>query len=158
METPIINDTFILKKGEEKGAWTFIEIPVLANVPKKRNSTLRVRGFIDEYELAGFNIWAMKKGTFMAVKADIRKRIKKEVGDAVKLVLYLDEPPMVIPEDFLACLEDEPKLLQKFMGFDESRKKEIVDWIFSAGVDEEVVLRMAKVIEKLESSSDFKLK
>ncbi|MBD3582650.1 YdeI/OmpD-associated family protein [Flavobacterium selenitireducens] len=158
METPIVNDHFILKKGEGKGAWTFIEMPILNNVPKKRNSTLRVRGLIDGYRLESFNIWAMKKGTFMAVKADIRKQIGKEAGDVVKLVLYLDEAPLVIPEDFLACLEDEPKLMRKFSGFDESRKKEILDWIFSASANEDVVLRIAKVIEQLESPSEFKLK
>ena len=157
METPLINDSFVLKKGKEKGAWTFVEMPVLENVPRKRNSTVRVRGFIDDYELEPFNIWAMKKGTFLAVKADIRKRIRKEEGDSVKITLYLDDAPMVIPEDFLACLRDEPSLLQKFQDFEESRKKDIINWIFSPAVDDQIVLRMARIMEKLESSADFKL-
>ncbi|NUY81203.1 DUF1905 domain-containing protein [Flavobacterium sp. MAH-1] len=151
MEKPIIDDTFILKKGEGKGAWTFVEMPILTNVPKKRNSTVRVRGFIDSHELKDFNIWAMKKGTFLAVKADIRKAIKKEQGDSVKIVLYLDEAPMVIPEDFLVCLKEEPKLHKKFMAFDDKRKKEISDWIFAATVDEEIVRRIGKALEHLEN-------
>lgn len=157
MEKPIIDDVFVLKKGKEKGAWTFIEMPILTNVPKKRNSTVRVRGFIDDFELSGFNLWAMKKGTFMAVKADIRKAIKKEEGDSVKVVLYLDEPEMVLPDDFLVCLKEEPKLHKKFLSFDEKLKKQVVDWIFSATTDEEIVIRMGKIMDKLENQSDFKL-
>ncbi|WP_290841204.1 YdeI/OmpD-associated family protein [Flavobacterium sp.] len=157
MEKPIIDDTFILKKGQEKGAWTFIEMPILETVPKKRNSTVRVRGFIDAFEIVDFNIWAMKKGTFMAVKADIRKAIKKEVGDSVKLVLYLDEAPMVIPDDFLTCLKDEPKLHAKFLKLTDAKKKETIDWIFSAKTDDAVVERMGKVMDKLENAKTYSL-
>lgn len=150
MQQPIIDDTFVLKKGKEKGAWTFLEMPVLENVPKKRNSTVRVRGFIDAYEISDFNIWAMKKGTFMAVKADIRKAIKKEEGDSVKLLLFLDEAPMVIPDDFLLCLKDEPTLHEKFLQLPDAKKQETINWIFQAKTDDGVVERIAKIMDRLE--------
>lgn len=132
-------------------------MPILTNVPKKRNSTVRVRGFIDDFELRDFNIWAMKKGTFMAVKADIRKAIGKEEGDSVKVVLYLDEAPAVIPDDFLVCLKEEPKLLKRFSGFDEKVKVEVVAWIFSAATDDGVVERIGKIMELLENRATFVL-
>ncbi|NMH26642.1 YdeI/OmpD-associated family protein [Flavobacterium silvaticum] len=157
MEKPIIDGSFILKKGKEKGAWTFIETSALENVPKKKNSTVAVRGFIDNYEIKDFNIWAMKKGTFMAVKADIRKAIKKEEGDTVKLILFLDEAPMVLPDDFVVCLKDEPKLHQKFLKFPKTRQKEISDWIFSASTEDAKISRIAEVMEKLETDAAFKL-
>ncbi len=125
-------------------------MPVFENLPKKKNSTVRVRGFIDSYELKDFNIWAMKKGTFLAVKAEIRKAIQKEEGDTVKVTLWLDEPQMVIPEDFLACLRDEPQLLKRFESYSEQAKKETLDWIFAAKTEDEKIVRMAKIIEKLE--------
>ncbi len=150
METPIIEGNFMLKRGEGKGAWTFIEMPILENVPKKRNSTVRIRGTIDAFELRDFHIWAMKKGTFMAVKADIRKIIKKEAGDTVSLVLYLDEPQMAIPEDFMECLREEPKLLARFEKQPEKERQATIDWIFSAKTEDEKIARMAKVMEKLE--------
>ncbi len=125
-------------------------MPVFENLPKKKNSTVRVRGFIDSYELKDFNIWAMKKGTFLAVKAEIRKAIQKEEGDTVKVTLWLDEPQMVIPEDFLACLRDEPQLLKRFESYSEQAKKETLDWIFAAKTEDEKIARMAKIIEKLE--------
>jgi uncharacterized protein YdeI (YjbR/CyaY-like superfamily) len=126
-------------------------MPVMPDLPKKKNSTVRVRGFIDHYELKDFHIWAMKKGTFLAVKAEIRKAIKKEQGDTVKVVLYLDEPQMVIPEDFMVCLREEPRLLKHFESYPDTQKKEITSWIFSAKTEDEKITRIAKTIEKLET-------
>ena len=147
---PFFNGHCVLQKSAGKGGWTFFTMPVFENLPKKKNSTVRVRGFIDSYELKDFNIWAMKKGTFLAVKAEIRKAIQKEEGDTVKVTLWLDEPQMVIPEDFLACLRDEPQLLKRFESYSEQAKKETLDWIFAAKTEDEKIARMAKIIEKLE--------
>ena len=86
MELPIYDDHCLLQKPDVKGGWTFISMPVMPNLPKKKGTTtVRVRGFIDQYELKNFNIWAMKKGTFLAVKAEIRKAIQKAEGDTVNL-------------------------------------------------------------------------
>ena len=151
MESPIFEDHCLLQKTAGKGGWTFVIMPVMPDLPKKKNSIVRVRGFIDAYELKDFNIWAMKKGTFLAVKADIRKAIKKEEGDTVKLVLYLDEPQMVAPDDFLVCLREEPKLHAHYKKYPEAKKKEITEWIFAAKTEDDKIGRIAKTLEKLEN-------
>ena len=150
MEQPIFDGECQLKKYSGKGAWTFIMMPTIVTLPKKKNNTVRVRGFIDDYELKDFNMWAMKEGNFIAVKAEIRKKIKKEEGDTVKVILYLDEAQQVIPEDFLVCLREEPQLLKQFENYPEKRKKETTDWIFSAKTEDEKISRIAKTLEKLE--------
>ena len=155
MEKPIFDGECTLKKFAGKGAWTFIMMPSDASLPKKKNNTLRVRGFIDDYELKDFNMWAMKEGNFIAVKAEIRKKIKKEEGDAVKVLLYLDEAQQIIPEDFLTCLREEPKLLQLFESYPENRKKETTDWIFAAKTEDEKITRIAQTLEKLEHELDL---
>ena len=151
MEQPIFNDECVLKKYLGKGAWTFVMMPSNPDLPKKKNNTVRVRGFIDDYELKDFNMWAMKEGNFIAVKAEIRKKIKKEEGDTVKVILYLDEAQSVIPEDFLVCLREEPKVYKYFEKLSEKRKNEMTDWIFSAKTEDEKITRIAKTLEKLES-------
>lgn len=151
MEQPFFNDHCILEKTAGKGGWTFAMMPVMTHLPKKKNSTIRVRGFIDAYELKDINIWAMKKGTFLAIKAEIRKVILKEAGDTVKITLWLDEPQMVIPEDFLICLKEEPKLHKHFLKYPENKQKETTDWIFAAKTEDEKIARMAKILEKLEN-------
>ncbi len=151
MEQPIFNDECVLKKFTGKGAWTFVMMPSNPDLPKKKNNTVRVRGFIDDYELKDFNMWAMKEGNFIAVKAEIRKKIKKEEGDTVKVILYLDEAQSVIPEDFLVCLREEPTIYKYFEKLSEKRKTEMTDWIFSAKTEDEKIVRIAKTLEKLES-------
>lgn len=149
VEKPIVNESFILQKGPEKGAWTFLELPFIDNLPKSRNGTVRIRGFIDDFELREYNMWAIKKGNFIAVKSDIRKQIKKEAGDAVKVVLYLDELPSVIPDDFLICLKEEPEAYAKFQKLPEAKKSEITDWIFCAKTEDAKVERIAAAIDKI---------
>jgi uncharacterized protein DUF1905/bacteriocin resistance YdeI/OmpD-like protein len=151
MEQPIFNDHIQLQKSEGKGGWTFITMPIMTHLPKKKNSTVRVRGTIDDYTLDGIHIWAMKKGTFLAVKAEIRKAIKKESGDTVKLVLYLDEPQSAIPEDFMICLKEEPKLLICFEKLPQKQQQEMIEWIFSAKTEDDKIMRMVKSLEKLEN-------
>lgn len=148
---PIVDATFTLEKSAGKGGWTFLTMPVMDNLPKKKNSTVRVRGFIDSYELKDFHIWAMKKGTFMAVKADIRKVILKEAGDTVKVTLWLDEAGPVQEDALLECLKEEPTLLARFQKFTKKKQKEFTDHINSATTDEEKVKRIGKCLERLEA-------
>ena len=150
MEQPIFDGEAILKKFSGKGGWTFVMMPPNPDLPKKKFNTVRVRGFIDDFELKNFNMWAMKQGNFIAVKAEIRKKIKKEEGDTVKVLLYLDEAQMVIPEDFLICLREEPRLFKHFESYPDSKKKEITSWIFSAKTEDEKISRIAQTLEKLE--------
>lgn len=151
---PIFNDHIKLEKPDVKGGWTFVTMPVMPHLPKKKGSTtVKVCGFIDDYELKDFNVWAMKRGTFLAVKTEIRKAIKKEAGDTVKLVLYLNEPQMVIPEDFLVCLREEPKLLACFEEMKNEEQQKTIDWIFAAKTEDEKISRIVKTMEKLENLS-----
>lgn len=150
MKEPIFNEDIQLVKSKKKGGWTFVMMPVMMHLPKKKNATVRVCGFIDDYALENIHIWAMKQGTFLAVKAEIRKAIQKEAGDVVKLQLFLDEPESAIPEDFMLCLKEEPKLLACFEKMPSAQQKEMTDWIFSAKTEDEKINRMAKAMEKLE--------
>ncbi|AWA31243.1 hypothetical protein HYN48_14700 [Flavobacterium magnum] len=151
MQEPFFNDHIQLQKSEGKGGWTFISMPVMPNLPKKKNSTVKVRGTIDGYVLDGIHIWAMKKGTFLAVKAEIRKAIGKASGDTVKLVLYLDEPQSAIPDDFMLCLQEEPKILSQFRNLPQKQQQEMLDHIFSARTEDEKIERMAKAMDRLAS-------
>ena len=49
---------------------------------------------------------------FLPVRVEIRKKIKKEAGDWVHIILYPDNEPLVTPEEMWLCLEDEPKAMK----------------------------------------------
>ena len=87
----------------------------------------------------------------MPVRAEIRRRIKKEAGDFVNIVLYpeQEEPPIAIPGDFIVCLEDDPVAHARFRKFPAKEQQEIIDWIFSVQTDEKRVARIAQAIDLL---------
>ena len=86
---------------------------------------------------------------FLPVKAEIRKKIKKETGDTVHVALYPDMEPLETPKEFLDCLKDEPSALNYFNSLSESEQKYYIQWIYSAKKDETKITRMANSISKL---------
>ena len=48
---------------------------------------------------------------FLPVRAEIRKKIKKEEGDLVYITLYYDNEPLEVPEEMLLCIKEEPVAL-----------------------------------------------
>lgn len=86
---------------------------------------------------------------FLPVKSDIRKKIKKEEGDKVHVILYPDNEPLEVPEEMLLCLQDEPAAFKFFNSLSESEQKFYIQWIYSAKKDETKVDRLAKTIDRL---------
>jgi hypothetical protein len=151
MEEPIINQKYLLKKMQMKGGWTYVELPDIPVHLKQPFGWVPVRGTIDGYDIKQFKLWTMKTGNmFMPVKAEIRKKIKKEEGDWVNITLYHDDSPVVIPEEFLMCLLESPKAYEVFQSFRETSQKHYIDWIYESKSVETRVNRMAKAVGKLE--------
>lgn len=131
METPLINHTYLIQKFEEKGGWTYVEIPEISPDRKAPFGWVQVRGMIDDYELKPYRLLPMGKGKmFLPLKAEIRKKIKKGAGDWVHIVLYLDDTPYVVPEAFLGCLLDAPRANAFFHTLTESHQRFYTDWIY----------------------------
>jgi Domain of unknown function (DUF1905)/Bacteriocin-protection, YdeI or OmpD-Associated len=151
MEKPLINEKFQIRKMQMKGGWSYVELPDIPKNLKQRFGWVAVKGTLDAYEIKQYKLMPMGNGNmFMPIKADIRKKIKKEEGDWVHITLYLDESPLIVPEEFLVCLMDAPKAYQVFKSFSDTSKKHYVDWIYEAKALETRVNRIAKAIEKLE--------
>src|SRR5688572_32294459 len=73
---------------------------------------------------------------FLPVKAGIRKKIGKEEGDYVHVILYPDTEPLEVPEEMLLCLKDEPAAFKFFNSISESEQKFYIQWIYSAKKEE----------------------
>jgi hypothetical protein len=151
MEQPIVDEKYIIKKMPMKGGWSFVEFPNIPKHLKQPFGWVSVKGTIDGYEIKQFKLWAMASGNmFMPIKAEIRKKIKKEEGDWVHIILFHDDSPVVIPEEFLVCLMESPKAYAVFQSFRETSQKHYIDWIYDTKYLETRVNRIAKAIEKLE--------
>ena len=150
MEKPLVNKTFLMQKMPGKGGWTFVLFPVTMQANNKPFRWGRVSGMIDNYEIKNYFLMPIKGGgLFMPIKAAIRKKIKKEAGDRVKIVLYADSGPLEIPADLLQCLRDEPAAHKTFMQFKESDQKAYIDWIEAAKKEETKTARIVQTIDRL---------
>ncbi|MDQ3108960.1 MAG: YdeI/OmpD-associated family protein [Bacteroidota bacterium] len=156
MEKPLVNKKFRLEKFNGKGGWTYAVIPGIAHDKTKSFGWRRVKGFIDDYEIKNFNLMPMGKGKLMLpVKTAIRKKIGKEEGDWIKVVLYPDSTPTKTPKELLLCLKDDPSAYKNFLNFTDAERKAFIDWIYSAKADETKVKRIAKTIDKASRGEKF---
>ena len=147
---PLVNNTYLLKKLPGKGGWTYASIPEVLQDKTAPFGWVKVRGTIDDYEFKHFKLMPMGDGTlFFPVRAEIRKKIKKEAGDEVHIILYQDLSAIEIPDELLICLKDEPLAHKRFLSLTEGKQKEIIDWISQAKKEETKVERIASSIEKL---------
>ena len=149
-ETPLVNQKYLLKKFSGKGGWTFAVIP---EIPKEEHAWfgwVKVKGSIDGYEIKNYHLMSMSSGImFLPVKAEIRKKIGKNEGDWVHIILFSDQLPHVNHNDFMICLQDEPVAYKNFIKKQAEEQKTIIDWIYSAKNDELKVERIAETLNKL---------
>ncbi|MEJ8802615.1 YdeI/OmpD-associated family protein [Pontibacter sp. H249] len=153
MSQPLTNKLYLLEKFPGKGGWTYAAIPEIAPDKNAHFGWVRVRGTIDSYEIKGYNLMPMgNRQLFLPVRAEVRKKIKKQAGDWVQVILYADNTPQELPEELLLCLQDEPAAYQKFLKCTDGEQKAFVDWIYSAKTDETKVERIVQSINKLLSN------
>ncbi len=156
MEKPLVNKKILLEKYPGKGGWTFARIPEIKQSKKVPFGWVKVKGFIDDYEVKNFRLMPMGNGMlFLSVKAEIRKAIGKKEGDWIKVVLYADDAPQEIPEELLVCLQDEPPAYKNFLKYSDAEKKYFIEWIHEAKTDETKVKRIAKTIDKALKGEKF---
>jgi Uncharacterized protein conserved in bacteria len=151
-EKPLVDKKYLLQKKPCKGAWTYTKITEI--LPDKHSpfGWVKVKGSIDGYEIKDYHLMPTEhrdNKLFLFVNAKIRKAIKKEAGDYIHVVLYLDNDPLEIPEELLLCLQEEPEALQLFNSLSESEQHKYVKWIYSAKTDETKVKRIVETIDKL---------
>lgn len=152
MEKPLVDKEYLVKKFEGKGGWTYTEIPEILQDKHAPFGWVQVRGTVDGYPLKQYKLMPMGNGKlFLPLKAEMRKAIKKGEGDAVHIVLYADDSPVEVPDEFLVCLVDAPRAHQFFETLSDSNKKYYIDWIMEAKRLETKVNRIARAIERLEN-------
>lgn len=151
----LVDKDYLLQKFEGKGGWTYVEIPEIP-MPKTSFGMLKVKGKIDNYEISNIRLMPLGNGNLLlAVKAEIRKGIKKQAGDTVHIVLYEDNLPTQIPEELVLCMKFEDGVLDKFEKYSDGEKKAFVDWIYSAKTEQTKVDRMAKTIIMIQNGEKF---
>jgi hypothetical protein len=145
------------EQGEKTG-WSYIEIPAkLAQQIKPNNKkSFRVKGRLDDYPFRGIALLPMGEGGFiMALKASLRKAIRKHKGASLMVELEIDSKPIEPPADLLECLADEPAALAFFKQLSKSHQNYFGTWIKSAKTEPTRAKRIAQAVTALSKKYDF---
>jgi hypothetical protein len=157
-EKPLVNRAYLLEKFPCKGGWTYTIIPEILPDKKSPFGWVKVKGSIDGFEISNYHLMPFLAGTerlFLPVKSEIRKKIKKQAGDYVHVILYPDNVPLEVPEEFLLCLQDDSEALQFFNSLNDSEQHNYVKWIYSAKTEQTKVDRIAKTLIKLSKHQKY---
>lgn len=146
----MVNRKCLLEKTPGKGGWTYTAIP---EIPQNKHSPfgwVKVKGSIDGFEFKKHHLMPMGNGVLgLSVKAEVRKKIKKQAGDYVHVVLYLDDEPLEVPQELLLCLQDDPDALRFFNSLNEDEQYCYIKWVYSAKTDQAKADRIAKTLDRL---------
>jgi hypothetical protein len=141
-----------------RGGWTYAAIPEVLQNKHIPFGWVKVNGTIDDFELNKYKLMPMGNGSlFLPVKAEIRKIIKKQAGDYVRVLLYADESPLKVPDEIIECFKNEPNAAyENFQNFTEGEQKTYLDWIISAKTDETKADRIIRMMDRLQKKLEIR--
>ncbi len=146
---PLTDKEYLLERFPGKGGWTYAEITEIPRNKEAAFGIVKVKGRIDDYEISTCTLMPMGNGSLLlAVKAEIRKKIRKEAGDYVHITLYEDNSVFEIPAELKLHLEEEGAY-KLFTGRKRWEQKMCCDWIFSAKREETKRERIIRTIYRL---------
>lgn len=157
LQKPLVDKKYLLEKYPGKGGWTYAAIPEISQDKHAPFGWVKVKGSIDNIDIKNYKLMPMGNGKlFLPVKAEIRKKIGKKAGDWVNVVLFADDSPTEIPEEFIACLMEDSIAYKTFLSYSDGQQKEFIDWIYSAKTDDTKVERIALTLNRLEKGLRFR--
>lgn len=151
-EIPLVDNHYLLERFPGKSGWTYAAIPEVVQDRHAWFGWVKVSGKIDDFEFNDYKLMPMGNGRlFLPVRTEIRKRIGKQAGDWVHVVLYAEVAPTVEKDDLMICLAEDPEANQAFQKLTEEEQKTWQDWIFAAKSDDHKVKRIAETLDRLAS-------
>ena len=157
-EKPLVDRDYLLDKTPGMGGWTYTLIPEIPPDPHAPFGWVKVRGTVDGVPIMGYHLMPGNHGSkqlFLSVKAELRRKIKKEAGDWVHITLWRDDTPAEVPEELRLCIEGDPVAQEFFATLTESQQQAYVRWIYSAKSEQTRIDRMAKTVAALSARLKF---
>jgi hypothetical protein len=145
------------KQGEKTG-WTYITIPakLATQLNPGNKKSFRVRGTLDNYSIVFVAAIPMGEGDYIIpLNAIMRKQLQKTKGAKIIATLELDTKEKVLDEDFIECLQEEPKAIAHFNTLLKSHQRYFSNWIASAKTIETKSKRIAMAVNALAKGWDY---
>jgi hypothetical protein len=138
-------------KLQKVGTWVIAVAPLNTLKIFGTKKHVRTKGTIDGYSYKGISLMPLGDGIhFLPIKNEIRKAIKKNVGDTVAISLEQDKAELEIPIELIEAFEASPEAKKLFDTYNYSRKKYFVAYIAGAKRQETKEKRAADSVIKLE--------
>lgn len=143
----------------EKTGWTFVFISMeIANKIKPgTKKSYRVKGKLDEVKVQGLAFTPMGEGNFiLALKASLRKELKKEEGAMLRLTLEEDKDFKIeMPDDLELCLMEQRHCLDNFLKMPKSHQNYYINWLNSAKTEPTRTKRLTQIVIAMDKRMDF---
>ncbi|MGN7989584.1 YdeI/OmpD-associated family protein [Pedobacter sp. 22226] len=144
--------------GEKTGwSYVFISAALASEMKPGCKKSFRVKGKIDQVEVAGLATIPMGEGDFIiALKGELRKKLKKEAGAAIELYLEEDKDFKIeMPEDLEICLSEEEHLIRNFLKQPKSHQNYYINWINQAKTEATRTKRLTMTVKAMDKEQDF---
>ena len=146
------------KMGDKTG-WSYIFIPnaIADKIKPGCKVSFRVKGKIDNVEISGMATTPMGAGDFIiALKSELRKKLKKEAGANVEISLEDDKDFKIeMPEDLEICLSEEEHLIRNFLKQPKSHQNYYINWINQAKTEPTRTKRIVMTVKAMDKGQDF---
>jgi hypothetical protein len=145
------------QKGEKTG-WSYIAVSETVATQLKPNTkkSFRVKGKLDDHSFSSIALLPAGDGSFiMPLNATLRKAIRKQKGATILVQLELDTAVLVLDEDLLTAIADEPIAAAFFNGLPPSHKAYYSKWIQSAKTIETKAKRIALAVNTLAKKMNY---
>ena len=111
------------------------------------NKAFSVKGLLDSFAFSGISLVPIGGGDFiLPLNYAVRKQIKKTKGATLRVQLEVDTSEVVLSEELMQCLADEPAALAYFTKLPGSHQKYYSRWIESAKTAPTKAKRIAQTV------------
>lgn len=150
---PLVNRVYLLEKFPGKGGWTYAVIPEIKPDPHAWFGWISVRGTIEDIELPRCKLMPKGDGQlFLPVNAAMRKKLKKQAGDSVRIKLLNSDEPPVLPQEIIDCFDFEPpEVFKRFQQLTADEQHALLKPVFAAKQAETKAKRIREMMDSLQS-------
>ena len=152
--------TTILKfdKQGEKTGWTYIEVPekIAEQLKPGCKKSYRVKGKLDDYKIEQVALIPMGNGGFIIpFNSAMRKGTGKRKAAILNVQLQEDKREYQLNDEFMECLEDEPRALDFFKSKSASYQRYYSKWIEGAKTEATKTKRIAMAVSSLAKKMEY---
>ena len=119
-------------------------------------SEMCIRDRLNDIAIAGIALAPMGEGEYiLPLKKALQQKLSIEPGDRITATVEVDDAPLQIDEDLMACLAEEPEALHYLRSLAPSHQRYFLNWVASAKTETTKTRRIAAVVDALSRQWDY---